>query len=176
VGGVLSVLTAALDYKNRKEAGQTTLQAASGAGGGATGALAGAALGSAIVPVVGTIIGGAIGYWAGSSLADTLTGANKPTVEAQEETQAQVELSNQQLQSELQNGNLLDANEYSVELQQKMLVMMGLQIEYLNDIAESNRTINPVNLDGKKVLDLLNSRVNKGYGVTRLASVNRKVG
>jgi len=176
VGGVLSVLTAALDYKNRKEAGKTTLQAASGAGGGATGALAGAALGSAIVPVVGTIIGGAIGYWAGSSLADTLTGANKPTVEAQEETQAQVELSNQQLQSELQNGNLLDANEYSVELQQKMLVMMGLQIEYLNDIAESNRTINPVNLDGKKVLDLLNSRVNKGYGVTRLASVNRKVG
>lgn len=175
VGGVLSVLTAALDYKNRKEAGQTTLQAASGAGGGATGALAGAALGSAIVPVVGTIIGGAIGYWAGSSLADTLTGANKPTVEAQEETQAQVELSNQQLKTELENGNLLDANEYSVELQQKMLVMMGLQIEYLNDIAESNRTVNPVNLDGKKVLDLLNSRVNKGYGVTRLASVNRKV-
>ena len=176
VGGVLSVLTAAYDYKTRKDAGQTTMQAASGAGGGAAGALAGAALGSAIVPVVGTIIGGAIGYWAGSSLADTLTGANQPTVEAQEETQAQVELSNQQLQTELQNGNLLDANEYSVELQQKMLVMMGLQIEYLNDIAESNRTINPVNLDGKKVLDLLNSRVNKGYGVTRLASVNRKVG
>jgi len=176
VGGVLSVLTAALDYKSRKEAGQTTLQAASGAGGGATGALAGAALGSAIVPVVGTIIGGAIGYWAGSSLADTLTGANEPTVEAQEETQAQVELSNQQLQTELKNGKLLDANEYSVELQQKMLVMMGLQIEYLNDIAISNRTFNTVNLDGKKVLDLLNSRVNKGYGVTRLASVNRKVG
>lgn len=175
VGGVLSVLTAAMDYKGRKDAGQTTLQAASGAGGGAAGALAGAALGSAIVPVVGTIIGGAIGYWAGSSLADTLTGANKPAVEAQEETQAVVEISNQQLQTELQNGNLLDSSEYSVELQQKMLLMMGLQLEYLNDIAESNRTINPVNLDGQKVLSLLNSRVNKGYGVTRLASVTRKV-
>ena len=175
VGGVLSVLTAAMDYKGRKDAGQTTLQAASGAGGGAAGALAGAAIGSAIVPVVGTIIGGAIGYWAGSSLADELTGANKPAVEAQEETQAVVEISNQQLQTELQNGNLLDSSEYSVELQQKMLLMMGLQLEYLNDIAESNRTINPVNLDGQKVLSLLNSRVNKGYGVTRLASVTRKV-
>jgi hypothetical protein len=175
VGGVLSVLTAAYDYKTRKDQGQSTLQAASGAGGGAAGALAGAALGSAIVPVIGTIIGGAIGYWAGSSLADELTGANEPQVEAQEEMAGTYEMTNAQLQTEIKNGNLLNSSEYAVELQQKMLEVMGLQAEFLNDIAESNRSVTSVNLDGSKVLSLLNSRTAKNYGVTRLTSINRGV-
>ena len=175
VGGVLSVLTAAYDYKTRKDQGQSTLQAASGAGGGAAGALAGAALGSAIVPVIGTIIGGAIGYWAGSSLADELTGANEPQVEAQEEMAGTYEMTNAQLQTEIKNGNLLNSSEYAVELQQKMLEVMGLQAEFLNDIAESNRSVTSVNLDGSKVLSLLNSRTAKNYGVTRLTSINRSV-
>jgi hypothetical protein len=175
LGGVVSVLGAAYDYKTRKDQGQTTLQAASGAGGGAAGALAGAALGSAIVPVIGTIIGGAIGYWAGSSLADELTGANEPQVAAQEELAGTYEMSNAQLEGEIANGNLLNSSEYAVELQQKMLEIMGLQAEFLNDIAESNRTVTSVNLDGSKVLNLLNSRSAKNYGVTRLTSINRNV-
>jgi hypothetical protein len=175
LGGVVSVLGAAYDYKTRKDQGQTTLQAASGAGGGAAGALAGAALGSAIVPVIGTIIGGAIGYWAGSSLADELTGANEPQVEAQEEMAGTYEMSNAQLEGEIANGNLLNSSEYAVELQQKMLEIMGLQAEFLNDIAESNRTVTSVNLDGSKVLNLLNSRTARNYGVTRLTSINRNV-
>jgi hypothetical protein len=175
LGGVVSVLGAAYDYKTRKDQGQTTLQAASGAGGGAAGALAGAALGSAIVPVIGTIIGGAIGYWAGSSLADELTGANEPQVEAQEELAGTYEMTNAELEAEIANGNLLNSSEYAVELQQKMLEIMGLQAEFLNDIAESNRTVTSVNLDGSKVLNLLNSRTARNYGVTRLTSINRNV-
>jgi len=175
VGGVLSVLTAAYDYKQRKDAGQTTLQAGAGAIGGTGGALAGAALGSAIFPVVGTIIGGAIGYWAGSSLADELTGANEPSVAAQGEVETQVEMSSAEIEKAVSEGNLLTSSEYAVELQQKMLVMLGLQTEYLNDIAISNRTVTSVNLDGQKVLSLLNSRTNAGYGVTRLTAINRKV-
>jgi hypothetical protein len=175
VSGVLSVLTAAYDYKTRKDAGQTTLQAGAGTIGGTGGALAGAALGSAIFPVVGTIIGGAIGYWAGSSLADELTGANEPQVEAQEELAGTYEMTNAELEAEIANGNLLNSSEYAVELQQKMLEIMGLQAEFLNDIAESNRTVTSVNLDGSKVLNLLNSRTAKNYGVTRLTSINRNV-
>jgi hypothetical protein len=175
VSGVLSVLTAAYDYKTRKDAGQTTLQAGAGTIGGTGGALAGAALGSAIFPVVGTIIGGAIGYWAGSSLADELTGANEPQVEAQEELAGTYEMTNAELEAEIANGNLLNSSEYAVELQQKMLEIMGLQAEFLNDIAESNRTVTSVNLDGSKVLNLLNSRTARNYGVTRLTSINRNV-
>jgi hypothetical protein len=175
VGGVLSVLTAAYDYKQRKDAGQTTLQAGAGAVTGAGGALAGAALGSAIFPVVGTIIGGAIGYWAGSSLADELTGANEPNVAAQGEVETQVEMSSAEIEKAISEGNLLTSSEYAVELQQKMLVMMGLQTEILYDIASEQRAVTSVNLDGQKVLSLLNSRANAGYGVTRLTAINRKV-
>ena len=175
VGGVLSVLTAAYEYKQRKDAGQTTLQAGAGTIGGTGGALAGAALGSAIFPVVGTIIGGAIGYWAGSSLADELTGANEPSVAAQGEVETQVEMSSAEIEKAVSEGNLLTSSEYAVELQQKMLVMMGLQTEILYDIASEQRAVTSVNLDGQKVLSLLNSRANAGYGVTRLTAINRKV-
>jgi len=142
---------------------------------GAGGALAGAALGSAIFPVVGTIIGGAIGYWAGSSLADELTGANEPNVAAQGEVETQVEMSSAEIEKAISEGNLLTSSEYAVELQQKMLVMMGLQTEILYDIASEQRAVTSVNLDGQKVLSLLNSRANAGYGVTRLTAINRKV-
>lgn len=185
--GILSLITAAYDYKQRKDAGQTTLQATAGsvaggigsiAMGAAGGALAGAAAGAAagsVIPVVGTIIGGMLGYYLGSSLADNMTGANEPTVEAQEETSQTVEMSSAEIAQEIRNGNLLDPMEYSVELQQKMLEILGLQTEYLNDIAESNRDFTSVSLDGSKILNILNSRSNKAYGVTRVAAVNRNV-
>jgi hypothetical protein len=167
VSGVLSVLTAAYDYKTRKDQGQSTLQAASGAGGGATGALAGAALGSAIVPVIGTIIGGAIGYWAGSSLADELTGANEPSVKAQETIQT--ELNESQIAQGITDGQLLSDSAYTIELQKEMVAQLGLSTTLLYEIADYNARglFQSVNIDGKKVMDALASTSRKQFGVAR---------
>jgi len=55
------------------------------------------------------------------------------------------------------------------------LEVMGLQAEILYDIASEQRAVTSVNLDGAKVLSLLNSRTSKNYGVTRLTSINRNV-
>jgi hypothetical protein len=167
VSGVLSVLTAAYDYKTRKDQGQSTLQAASGAGGGATGALAGAALGSAIVPVIGTIIGGAIGYWAGSSLADELTGANEPTVAAQETIQE--ELNESQIAQGITDGQLLSDSAYTIELQKEMVAQLGLSTTLLYEIADYNARglFQSVNIDGKKVMEALASTSRKQFGVAR---------
>ena len=64
-GGFASAVFGVLDYFNRKQAGQSTAQAASGSIAGVLGGLGGAALGTAIgtmiFPGVGTIVGGAIG-------------------------------------------------------------------------------------------------------------------
>lgn len=99
LGPLATVGMAGLDYKNRKDAGQTTTQAAAGAGGGAAGGLigmkAGAAAGGAIgalfggvgaVPgaFIGGLLGGIGGAIGGSKIADYFTGAGKdkgkPTV------------------------------------------------------------------------------------------------
>ena len=167
LGGVISVLGAAYDYKTRKDQGQSTLQAASGAGGGATGALAGAALGSAIVPVIGTIIGGAIGYWAGSSLADELTGANEPQVKAQETIQT--ELNESQIAQGITDGQLLSDSAYTIELQKEMVAQLGLSTTLLYEIADYNARglFQSVNIDGKKVMDALASTSRKQFGVAR---------
>lgn len=92
LGPVATVAMAGLDYKNRKDAGQTTTQAVAGAGGSVAGGLVGmkggAAAGAAIGALFGGVgaapgaliggllggIGGAIG---GSKLADYFTGADK---------------------------------------------------------------------------------------------------
>jgi hypothetical protein len=142
-----------------------------GAAGGMAGAAYGAALGS-VVPVFGTIvgglIGGAVGYFGGSSIADALTGANEEVVTAQDATLVQSEnMTAEQIAQGIDQGALLSDSAYGVELQLKMLEVMGLQAEFLNDIAESNRMVTSVNLDGGKVLSLLNSRSNKSYGVAR---------
>ena len=73
----------------------------------------------------------------------------------------------EQIAQGIDQGALLSDSAYGVELQLKMLEVMGLQAEFLNDIAESNRMVTSVNLDGGKVLSLLNSRSNKSYGVAR---------
>jgi len=91
LGPVGAVVGAGLDYSARKDAGQTTTQAAVGAGAGAAGGFAGgvagaklgAVIGSFILPGVGTAVGGAIGgiagglagYFLASKGADALTGA-----------------------------------------------------------------------------------------------------
>jgi hypothetical protein len=95
--GALNVGLGALDYKQRRDAGQTRTQAGSGAvassaGGQAgwmVGAKGGAALGSRIAgprgALVGGVLGGITGSIAGSSgasaLSDKLTGVNKAPTE-----------------------------------------------------------------------------------------------
>lgn len=174
-GPALTILGAAMDFSDRKSKGQTNIQAGMGAGLGAAGGMAGAAYGAAlgsVVPVFGTIvgglIGGAVGYFGGSSIADALTGANEEVVTAQDATVVATEnMSAEQIAQGIDNGTLLSDSAYGLELTQKMIEIMGLQTEFLNDIAQSNRTVTSVNLDGGKVLSLLNSRTERNYGVAR---------
>ena len=70
------------EYGDRKSAGQSDLQAAVGVGGGLAGAAAGAAIGTMLFPGVGTAAGlligaafSAAGGFAGSKIADSMTGA-----------------------------------------------------------------------------------------------------
>jgi hypothetical protein len=49
----------------------------------------------------------------------------------------------------------------------ELLAMTGLSLEFLNDIAESNRTVTDVKLDGSKVGSLLNEVTRKQFGVVR---------
>jgi hypothetical protein len=92
LGPVATVAMAGLDYKNRKDEGQTTTQAAAGAGGSVAGgligakggAMAGAAIGALFGGVgaapgalIGGLLGGIGGAIGGSKLADYFTGAGK---------------------------------------------------------------------------------------------------
>ena len=166
MGGVLTALFAAYDYKQRKDAGQTTLQAGAGAAGGAGGALAGAAIGTAILPIFGTLVGGMLGYMGGSSLADTLTGANEPAIEAQQNTE--LALTEGQLAQAKASGDLLSDTAYTIELQKEMVAELGLATTLLYDIAENNRGLfQSVNIDGKKVMEALQSTSRKQFGVAR---------
>jgi len=82
----LGLLTAGLEFGDRKAQGQSNLQAGVGTagsvGGGLAGAAAGAAIGS-VVPILGTaagaLIGGLLGSMAGGGIADAATGANNVT-------------------------------------------------------------------------------------------------
>ena len=99
---VTNTLLTGLDFRNRKIAGQTNLQAGLGAGGSLTGGLLGAAkgaaIGSAILPVGGTLIGGLLGGFlgatAGAGIADTVSGVNSPQFrrkELEKESQRQTD-------------------------------------------------------------------------------------
>ena len=84
-GPFVNTVLAIFDYKGRKAAGQTNVQAATGTGGGVLGSIAGAALAATLFPepfssAAGLLtlgILGAIGYSAGSGVADKITGADK---------------------------------------------------------------------------------------------------
>ena len=107
LGVVGTVLGAGFDYKNRKDEGQTTTQAAVGTGagviGGIAGAKGGAAAGAAIgalfggvgaVPgaLIGGLLGGAGGYLGASYLSDKATGVGKKAeVKVQAKKTAKIE-------------------------------------------------------------------------------------
>lgn len=93
LGPVGMILGAGLDFADRKQEGQSTLQAVAGTAGGVAGGLAGAAIGASIgsvVPVVGTaiggLVGGVLGYFGGGAVMDAVTGAKNSIVDYITET------------------------------------------------------------------------------------------
>ena len=93
LNSLLTVAFTGYDIIDRKNRGQTNVQAVSGAvstsGGAIGGGAIGAAIGTAIFPGVGTVIGGILGSFigasAGSNISDTLTGVNKSDKRRKEE-------------------------------------------------------------------------------------------
>ena len=93
LNSLLTVAFTGYDIIDRKNRGQTNVQAVSGAvstsGGALAGGSIGAAIGTAIFPGVGTVIGGILGSFigasAGSNISDTLTGVNKSDKRRKEE-------------------------------------------------------------------------------------------
>jgi hypothetical protein len=170
MGGILTAVFAAMEYKDRKDAGQTTLQAGAGAGGGAAGGLAGAAIGAAIsgpLAPIGALVGGMVGYFGGSSIADSLTGANEPIVESQKNVETQLTAAG--IQQAVTDGALLSDSAYTIELQKEMVAQLGLSTTLLYEIADYNARglFQSVNIDGKKVMEALASTSRKQFGVAR---------
>jgi hypothetical protein len=170
MGGILTAVFAAMEYKDRKDAGQTTLQAGAGAGGGAAGGLAGAAIGAAIsgpLAPIGALVGGMVGYFGGSSIADSLTGANEPIVESQKNVETQLTAAG--IQQAVTDGALLSDSAYTIELQKEMVAQLGLSTTLLYEIADYNARglFQSVNIDGKKVMEALASTSRRQFGVAR---------
>jgi len=170
-GGILTALFAGYEYNQRKDAGQTTTQAAAGAGAGAissilVGAAVGAALSGPLAPI-GAFVGGMVGYFGGSSIADSLTGANEPVVETQENVE--LLLTDAEIAEATRAGLLLSDSMYSVKLQEEMVAELGLANTLLYEIAEYNARglFQSVNIDGKKVLEALTSTSRKQFGISR---------
>ena len=95
-GGLVSAAFGGLDFMQRKEEGQTTTQAATGAGGGVlgaeVGALTGARIGSLFGPLGafgGAVLGGAGGWMFGSGMADRFTGVSENGDQPQQKPQPQ---------------------------------------------------------------------------------------
>jgi hypothetical protein len=176
-GKMLGIAGAGFDAYSRIKSGQSVGQTAAGVGGGMAGAYAlgsaGASLGlltgpfaAAVSPILG-LAGGIVGYFGGSSIADALTGANEPTVAAQETIQT--ELNESQIAQGVTDGQLLSDSAYTIELQKEMVAQLGLSTTLLYEIADYNARglFQSVNIDGKKVMDALASTSRKQFGVAR---------
>ena len=176
-GKMLGIAGAGFDAYSRIKSGQSVGQTAAGVGGGMAGAYAlgsaGASLGlltgpfaAAVSPILG-LAGGIVGYFGGSSIADALTGANEPTVAAQETIQA--ELNESQIAQSVKDGQLLSDSAYTIELQKERVAQLGLSTTLLYEIADYNARglFQSVNIDGKKVMDALASTSRKQFGVAR---------
>ena len=167
MGGILTAVFAAMEYKDRKDAGQSTLQAGAGAAGGAAGGLAGAAIGAAIsgpLAPIGALVGGMVGYFGGSSIADSLTGANEPMVESQQNTE--LALTTGQVAQAKASGELLSDSAYSIELQKEMVAQLGLANTLLYQLTDAEKWTS-VSVDGKKIMEALQSTARKQFGIAR---------
>ena len=104
----------------------------------------------------------------------------QPTVDviAQQTEQAKIQAQTQ-ISVQKANGKLIeadgkvrvkaDADAATMMYTQlnELLAMTGLSLEFLNDIAVSNRTVTDVTLDGSRISSLLNETTRKSFGVVR---------
>ena len=174
IRGPLAAIFAGLDYKDRKDAGQNNTQAVAGATSGAAGSLAGFAGGMALgtltgpaAPIVSPILGfiGAIGgYFGATSIADSLTGANEPVVESQEKVE--LLLTDAEIAEASRAGLLLSDSAYTVELQKEMVAQLGLANTLLYGLLDEEKWLS-VNVDGKKILQALESTARKQFAISR---------
>ena len=185
-GGLVTVLTAGMEYKQRKDEGQTTAQAAIGTGAGVAGAIAGAkggaALGGAIgsfffgagaVPgaAIGAILGGGIGYLGASYLADKATGAGQTG-----SVPKKAGIPPQKVASAIDSRPTMTLSDvqYQTRLQTEMVALLGLSTGFMKQLLEISAAEfdRPININGTKLNATLLAQARSNYAVKR----NEKVG
>jgi hypothetical protein len=173
-GKMLGIAGAGFDAYSRIQSGQSVGQTAAGVGGGMAGAYAlgsaGASLGlltgpfaAVVSPVLG-LVGGMVGYFGGSSIADALTGANEPNVTAQQNVETQLTAAG--IQQAVTDGALLSDSAYAIELQKEMVAQLGLANTLLYQLTDAEKWTS-VSVDGKKIMEALQSTARKQFGLAR---------
>jgi hypothetical protein len=193
LGVVGSVASAGYDFYDRKQQGQSNLQAGAGIGGGVAGAAlgakggaaAGAALGALFggvgaVPgaLIGGLLGGAGGYFLGSSAADYVTGASapkktgtKPGSTVKKPNVGTSAIAAGTGAAGISNPvGILSPLEYQVKLQIKMVQLLGVSATLLEAIL--------LETDSKPVLSVNGLKLNQQLMASSLKTmaVNRRDG
>jgi hypothetical protein len=105
-----------------------------------------------------------VGYFGGSSIADSLTGANEPMVESQQNVETQLTAAG--IQQAVTDGALLSDSAYAIELQKEMVAQLGLANTLLYQLTDAEKWTS-VSVDGKKIMEALQSTARKQFGVAR---------
>ncbi len=181
-GGALTVLTAAMDYKDRKDQGQTTTQAAVGTGAGVVGALAGAkggaAAGAAIgalfggvgaVPgaFIGGLIGGAGGYFLASSAADYATGVGKKPSTAKPGSSIKAPSKGAASTIQAKPSQVLSDVQYQTRLQMKMVELLGVSATLLQYILSETDKDKSIQLNNVRLNQSLMTNARKQMAISR---------
>jgi hypothetical protein len=195
LGIVGSVASAGYDFYDRKNQGQSNLQAGAGVGGGLAGAalgakggaMAGAAIGALFggvgaVPgaLIGGLLGGAGGYFLGSSAADYVTGANAPkksasVVKKPGETPGKTVVPGAVgaagMASATPQSLVLSDVQYQTRLQMKMVELLGTNAILLQSILEETDKDKSIKLNGVKLNSQLMLNARKQMAVSRKEAV-----
>jgi len=181
-GGALTVLTAAMDFKDRKDQGQTTTQAAVGTGAGVVGALAGAkggaAAGAAIgalfggvgaVPgaFIGGLIGGAGGYFLASSAADYATGVGKKPSTAKPGSSIKAPSKGAASTIQAKPSQVLSDVQYQTRLQMKMVELLGVSATLLQYILSETDKDKSIQLNNVRLNQSLMTNARKQMAISR---------
>jgi hypothetical protein len=181
-GGALTVLTAAMDFKDRKDQGQTNTQAAVGTGAGVVGALAGAKggamAGAAIgamfggvgaVPgaFIGGLIGGAGGYFLASSAADYATGVGKKPSTAKPGSSIKAPSKGAASTIQAKPSQVLSDVQYQTRLQMKMVELLGVSATLLQYILSETDKDKSIQLNNVRLNQSLMTNARKQMAINR---------
>lgn len=181
-GGALTVLTAAMDFKDRKDQGQTNTQAAVGTGAGVVGALAGAKggamAGAAIgamfggvgaVPgaFIGGLIGGAGGYFLASSAADYATGVGKKPSTAKPGSSVKAPSKGAASTIQAKPSQVLSDVQYQTRLQMKMVELLGVSATLLQYILSETDKDKSIQLNNVRLNQSLMTNARKQMAISR---------